>query len=147
MASNRGRSATYAPVPKPGDEYVAAGAALALAEHDVEGAVAWLSTHGPGDDADRRSRTYEMLREWAGAHPAEALRLIDSMLELDSNSELDCFPAPGLPTRLPNFQERYECLLEAVEAGNFPAGQRRSLLSSLYQNFRHRVPEAAQQAS
>jgi len=77
MASNRGRSATYAPVPKPGDEYVAAGAALALAEHDVEGAVAWLSTHGPGDDADRRSRTYEMLREWAGAHPAEALRLIE----------------------------------------------------------------------
>jgi len=73
--------------------------------------------------------------------------LRDSMLELDSNSELDCFPAPGLPNRLPNFQERYECLLEAVEAGNFPAGQRRSLLSSLYQNFRHRVPEAAQQAS
>ena len=51
---------------------------------------------------------------------------------LDSNHVIDVFPAPGLPNRLPNFQERYECLLEAGEAGNFPAGQRRSLLSSLY---------------
>jgi len=55
---------------------------------------------------------------------------------------LDSFPAPGLPNRLPNFRERYECLLEAVEAGNFRAGQKRALLRSLYQNFRFKVPEA-----
>ena len=187
MAGNRGRSATYAPVPKPGDEYVAAGAALALAEHDVEGAVAWLSTHGPGDDADRRSRTREMLREWATAHPAEALKLIEEdrlqsytrslayaaimgdpgiatavmramddhgereragalqdLHGVDSNHVIDFFPAPGLPNRLPNFQERYECLLEAVEAGNFRPGEKVNLLRNLHQNFRHKVPEAQQ---
>lgn len=176
------------PVRQPGDEHVAAGAALALAEYDVEGAVSWLSEHGPGDDADRRGRIYGMLSEWASAHPAEALRLIeedrleshtrslayaaikgdpgiaravmqamddhgeseraaalrDSMLELDSIHEADLFPAPGLPNRLPNFQERYECLLDAVEAGNFRADRKRSLLRSLYQEFRSKVPEAQQ---
>ena len=173
------------PVQKPDAEYVAAGAALALAEHDVEGAVTWLSTHGPGDDTDRRSRTYEMLSEWATAHPVEALKLIEEdrlqsytgslataaimgdpgiatavmqgmgdhrereragalqdVHGLDSNHMLDFFPAPGLPNRLPNFQERYECLLEAVEAGNFRPGKEVSLLRSLYANFRHQVPDA-----
>ena len=169
----------------PGSEYVAAGAALALAEHDVEGAVTWLSTHGPGDDTDRQIRITTMLSEWASAHPAEALRLIEqdrlesytgslasaaikgdpsiatavmecindhdergSILQ-GSNAQantdvLDFFPAPGLPNRLPNFQERYECLLEAVEAGNFQAGQKQDLLRFVYDNFRSKVPDAQQ---
>jgi hypothetical protein len=61
---------------------------------------------------------------------------------VDSIHERDLFPAPGLPNRLPNFRERYEGLLEAVEAGNFRDSWKRSRLRSLNQNFRHKVPEA-----
>jgi len=61
---------------------------------------------------------------------------------VDSIHERDLFPAPGLPNRLPNFQERYECLLEAVESGNFRDSKKQSLLRSLYQEFRHKLPEA-----
>jgi hypothetical protein len=61
-----------------------------------------------------------------------------------SNSEHDFFPAPGLPNRLPNFQERYECLLEAVEAGDFRSGNTGSVLGSLYAAFSSSVPEARQ---
>ena len=43
---------------------------------------------------------------------------------------------------MPNFRERYEGLLEAVEAGNFRDSWKRSRLRSLYQNFRSKVPEA-----
>ena len=170
-------------VQEPIEERVAAGAALTLAEYDVEGAVTWLSQHGPGDDTDRRGRISTMLGEWATAHPAEALKLIEEdrlqsytgwlataaimgdpgiatavmqsmdnhgeraralqdVHRLDSNSEHDFFPAPGLPNRLPNFQERYECLLEAVEAGDFRSGKKVSLLRNLYANFRFKVPDA-----
>ena len=126
-----------------------------------------------------------MLSEWATAHPAEALKLIEEnrlqsytgslayaaimgdpgiatavmqgmddhgereragalqdVHGLDSNHENDFFPAPGLPNRLPNFQERYECLLEAVEAGDFRSGKKVSLLRNLYANFRFKVPDA-----
>jgi hypothetical protein len=63
---------------------------------------------------------------------------------LDSNHVIDFFPAPGLPNRLPNFQERYECMLEAVEAGNFRSGQKVSLLRNLHEEFRSEVPDAQQ---
>jgi hypothetical protein len=183
MESNQGTLVLLDFVQEPIEERVAAGAALTLAEYDVEGAVTWLSQHGPGDDTDRRGRISTMLGEWATAHPAEALKLIEEdrlqsytgwlataaimgdpgiatavmqsmdnhgeraralqdVHRLDSNSEHDFFPAPGLPNRLPNFQERYECLLEAVEAVNFRPGEKVSLLRNLNANFRSEVPEA-----
>ena len=76
-AEMESRQGTLVFVQEPIEEGVAAGAALTLAEHDVEGAVTWLSTHGPGDDTDRRGRTSMMLIEWATAHPVEALKLIE----------------------------------------------------------------------
>ena len=126
-----------------------------------------------------------MLREWASAHPAEALKSIEDerfqnltaslaygaimgdpgiatavMQAMDdhgerasvllsanaqgSNHVFDLFPVPGQPNRLPNFRERYECLLEAVEAGSFRPGQKRAQLSSLYQEFRHKLPGVQQ---
>ena len=69
-------------IDKPGEYAVSAGHSNWSTTDDGDWTGKVLSpelvlTVAAADDADRRSRTYEMLREWAGAHPAEALRLIE----------------------------------------------------------------------
>lgn len=49
----------------------------ALAQHDLESAVEWLSNNGPGGAATRENRVAAMMRHWASANPEGALSVID----------------------------------------------------------------------
>jgi hypothetical protein len=51
----------------------------------------------------------------------------------------DFFPTPEGPNRLPNFQQRYDFLIEGIEQGTFPEKQKESLLKSLENEFKGKL--------
>lgn len=61
----------------PDEEFKAMIVGPALAQHDLDGAIAWLRSDGPGDANYRESRVAGMLRLWAQANPELALSLIN----------------------------------------------------------------------
>lgn len=68
-------------------------------------------------------------------HSERAGVLLPAISSMGSNRVDDFFPAPGQRNRLPNFQERYDALLEGIEVGNFSDNQKASVLKDLNQEF------------
>jgi hypothetical protein len=55
----------------------------------------------------------------------------------------DFFPTPEGPNRLPNFQERYDFLLEGIHQGAYPERQREQFLERLEQTFEGKLGGSA----
>lgn len=56
-----------------------------------------------------------------------------------SNHVNDFFPTPEGPNRLPNFQQRHDFLLEAINRGTYHEKQKESLLGSLEREFKGKL--------
>lgn len=61
------------------------------------------------------------------------------LMSAGSNHVKDFFPTPEGLNRLPNFQQRYDYLVEAINLGTYPERQKESLLKSLNREFRHKL--------
>lgn len=75
-------------------------------------------------------------------HGARARSLLTGISPLGSNHVRDFFPVPGHRNRLPDFERRYEAMLETIEAGRFKEGQKQILLKNTHREFQHKIPAA-----
>lgn len=68
------------------------------------------------------------------------VQIIQSVLmSSGSNHVKDFFPTPDGPNRLPNFQQRRDYILEAIELGTYHEKQKESLIRSLNREFQHKL--------
>lgn len=74
------------------------------------------------------------------SHQAQILG--DLLHSAGSNHVNDFFPTPEGPNRLPNFQQRYDRLLEAIDLGTFPEKQKESLIKRLDREFQGKLTPA-----
>ncbi|NNC89230.1 MAG: hypothetical protein HKN82_12290 [Akkermansiaceae bacterium] len=88
----------------------------------------------PEDDVEIMSRIED--------HGPQARSILTGLSSLGSNHVKNLFPAPGQRNRLPDFERRYEAMLEAIEAGRFVPGQKQFLIKNTHREFQHQVPTA-----
>ncbi|MEJ6642895.1 MAG: hypothetical protein QNL33_06525 [Akkermansiaceae bacterium] len=80
----------------------------------------------------------EVIRETPSAsHQTQILQSV--IWSAGSDHVNDFFPTPEGPNRLPNFQQRYDFLIEGIEQGTFPEKQKESLLKSLENEFKGKL--------
>ncbi|MEN8784750.1 MAG: hypothetical protein ABF379_10330 [Akkermansiaceae bacterium] len=67
-------------------------------------------------------------------------QIIHSVLSSSASNHVnDFFPTPDGPNRLPNFQQRHDYLLEAINLGTYHEKQKESLLKSLAREFSQKL--------
>lgn len=88
------------------------------------------------------SRAVELM-EAMDDHGERARSLLTAVSSLGNTHVRDFFPIPGERNRLPNFEERYQQMLDAVEAGRFKEGQEQVLLRAVHRSFQHNVAAAS----
>lgn len=82
------------------------------------------------------------LMEAIDNHGLRARSLLTAVRSIGNVHVRDFFPVPGGQNRLPNFEERYQQILDAVHAGQFSEGQKESLLRAVHFSFEQHVPAA-----